>query len=74
MKKFIMLLALALLMVAPAMAEVADTVIRGKIYTADDAGLWAEALAVKDGKFVYVGDAAGAEAFVGEGTDRKSVV
>ena len=68
MKKFIMLLALALLMVAPAMAEVADTVIRGKIYTADDAGLWAEALAVKDGKFVYVGDAAGAEAFVGEGT------
>ena len=44
----------------------ADLVVYGKIYTAEGNQL-AEAFAVKDGKFVYVGDKAGAEAFVTEG-------
>ncbi len=49
--------------------NMADTVIYGNIYTSDDDRPRASALAVKDGKFVYVGDAAGAGAFVGEGTE-----
>ena len=44
----------------------ADLVIYGKIFTAE-AGQLAEAFAVKDGKYIYVGDKAGAEAFVDEG-------
>ena len=44
----------------------ADLVVYGKIYTAEDNQI-AEAFAVKDGKYVYVGDKAGAEAFVQEG-------
>ena len=43
----------------------ADTVVYGTIFTAEEenAGL-AEAFAVKDGKFVYVGDRLGAEAYI----------
>ena len=44
----------------------ADLVVYGKIYTAEDNQI-VEALAVKDGKFVYVGDKSGAEAFIEEG-------
>ena len=44
----------------------ADLVVYGKIYTAEDNKI-AEAFAVKDGKYIYVGDKAGAEAFVEEG-------
>ena len=44
----------------------ADLVVYGKIFTAEG-GQMAEAFAVKDGKYVYVGDKAGAEAFVEEG-------
>ncbi|MBR1388981.1 MAG: amidohydrolase family protein [Prevotella sp.] len=44
----------------------ADLVVYGKIYTAE-AGQMAEAFAVKDGKYVYVGDKAGAEAYVETG-------
>ena len=44
----------------------ADLVVYGKIYTAEDNKV-VEAFAVKDGKYVYVGDKAGAEAFVEEG-------
>ena len=44
----------------------ADLVVYGKIYTAEDNQL-AEAFAVKDGKYIYVGDKAGVEAFVEEG-------
>ena len=44
----------------------ADLVVYGKIYTAEGNQI-VEAFAVKDGKYVYVGDKAGAEAFVGEG-------
>ena len=44
----------------------ADLVVYGKIFTAED-GQVVEAFAVKDGKYVYVGDKAGAEAFIEEG-------
>ena len=44
----------------------ADLVVYGKIFTADSSKI-VEAFAVKDGKYVYVGDKAGAEAFVEEG-------
>ena len=45
------------------MNQSADLVVYGKIFTSENNQL-AEAFAVKDGKFVYVGDKKGAEAFV----------
>jgi len=48
----------------------ADLVFRGgTIWTADSDAPSAEAVAVRDGRIVYVGAAAGAEALVGEGTE-----
>ena len=49
-------------------AETADLVVFGTIYTAEDEndGL-AEAFAVKDGKFIYVGDRKGAQRFIRKG-------
>ena len=44
----------------------ADLVVYGKIYTAEGNQV-VEAFAVKDGKYVYVGDKAGVEAYVEEG-------
>ena len=41
-----------------------------KIFTSDSKNPMAAALAVKDGKFVYVGDEAGLSAYEGEVTDR----
>lgn len=47
----------------------ADTVItNGRIYTLDADRPWAEALAISDGHYVYVGDAAGAQPFLGKET------
>ena len=40
-----------------------------KIFTSDQSNLQASALAVKDGKFIYVGDEAGLSEFEGEVTD-----
>lgn len=46
-----------------------DLVLRhGTIYTADDAQPVAQAVAVQNGKIVYVGDDAGVEAFIGADT------
>jgi len=64
-----------LLGVAPAYqahaAPAADYVFtNGKVYTVNVLVPWAEAVAVKGDKIVYVGDTAGAEALVGEGTER----
>jgi predicted amidohydrolase YtcJ len=39
----------------------------GRIYTVDQDRPWAEAVVIRDGHFVYVGDNAGAEAFAAEG-------
>ena len=48
----------------------ADRIIKNaKIFTADSNKPTASALAVKDGKFVYVGDEAGLSDYEGEVTD-----
>jgi predicted amidohydrolase YtcJ len=44
----------------------ADLVVYGKIFTSEDYQV-VEAFAVKDGKYVYVGDKAGAEAYIEPG-------
>jgi len=61
---------LALLAVADAAgAQEADRVyLNGTIYTVDEAFSTASAMAVKDGRFLYVGDEAGARAHIGPGT------
>ena len=46
-----------------ATGDKADLVVYGKIFTSEDDKI-VEAFAVKDGKFVYVGDKAGAESFI----------
>ncbi len=49
--------------------EPADYVFTGgKVYTVNEKQAWAEAVAVDGKKIVYVGDNAGAKAFVGDGT------
>ena len=47
-------------------SNAADLVVYGKVFTAEDNQL-AEAFAVKDGKYIYVGDKQGAEKFVEQG-------
>lgn len=47
----------------------ADTILYGHIYTATGDGTMVEAAAIKDGKFVYVGNRAGAEKYLGENTE-----
>jgi len=55
---------------APAI-DAADFVFtNGKVYTVNALQPWAEAVAVTGHEIVYVGDAAGAEERVGEGTER----
>jgi hypothetical protein len=53
----------------PREAQPADWVLRGgAVYTVDAARSWAEAVAVADGKLVYVGTSEGSEPFVGSAT------
>jgi len=50
--------------------EAADTVYtNGRVYTVNDAQAWAEAVAIKDGRFLVVGSAAEVEAVTGEATE-----
>jgi len=50
--------------------EAADTVYtNGKIYTVDEAQPWAEAVAIKDGKFLVVGSNADVKGVAGDGTE-----
>ena len=51
-------------------SEKADLVVYGKIFTAEGNQI-AEAFAVKDGKYIYVGDKTGAEAYVEAGKRRR---
>ena len=67
MKKSIIALFFAALLAAGCSNKAADTVIFGTVYTADTDTPSAEAIAVKDGKFVYVGNKEGAESFIKEG-------
>ena len=46
--------------------NIADLVVYGKIFTSDNNQI-VEAFAVKDGKYVYVGDRKGAEAYIEAG-------
>ena len=49
--------------------ESADLILNGaKVFTANKQQPWAEALAVKNGKFVYVGDSAGASKYRSDNT------
>lgn len=48
--------------------NVADLVVCGKIFTSEDNKI-VEAFAVKDGKFIYVGDKNGAENFIDKNTE-----
>ena len=50
----------------------ADLVVYGKIFTSEGNQI-VEAFAVKDGKYVYVGDKAGAEAYVEERSEERRV-
>ena len=56
---------------APEVQPAADYVLTdGRVYTVDDDQPWAEAVAVRGDAIVYVGDDAGAAAFVGEATEQ----
>ncbi len=72
-KKAILILALIMIMSVFAGcgsdSSGADTVIKGTIYTADENDTVAEAAAIKDGKFVYVGDETGLDEYLGEDTE-----
>lgn len=48
------------------MSIIADLVVLGTLYTAED-GKVCEALVVKDGKYIYVGDREGAESYIEKG-------
>lgn len=52
-----------------ASSTMADTVIMGTIYTVDKADSTAEAIAIKDGVFSYVGDKEGVQEFIGDETE-----
>jgi predicted amidohydrolase YtcJ len=68
--RLIAALALALFAAAGAQAETHGGLILrgGAIYTLDAARPWARALVIADGRIVYVGDDAGTQAYLGEGT------
>jgi predicted amidohydrolase YtcJ len=51
-------------------SDVADTIYtNGRIYTVNDAQPWAEAVAIKDGKFLVVGSSTDVEEVTGEDTE-----
>lgn len=70
------LLALLSLAIAPALAaqEPADLIVtNARIYTVDDNRPLAEAMAIRDGRVVFVGSARGAEVFAGSRTERLDI-
>ncbi len=52
---------------ASSSSTVADTVVYGKIYTANSNQEYCEAFAVKDGRYIYVGSRDGAEEYIKDG-------
>lgn len=54
------------------MKKFADSVIYGNFYTVDEKNPKAQAVAIKDGKFIYVGDSAGVKDFIDENTQDQS--
>lgn len=67
MKKLIIPLVAALLTAAACSDRTADTVVYGTIRTAEEDNPLVEAIAVKDGKYIYAGDKAGAAKYIKEG-------
>ena len=66
---FVLLVSFILALAAVGNAQKADRVyVNGNIYTVDEEGSTASAIAVKDGQFIYVGDDAGAKAYIGPRT------
>jgi predicted amidohydrolase YtcJ len=64
---------LALIACSPPSDHVAETAadrvfLNGQVYTVDENRSWAEAIAIKEGKIVYVGDNAGASRRIGDTT------
>ncbi len=45
----------------------------GAIYTLEQSNPWAEVVAIKDGKIIYVGDKEGVEKYVGESTQKQDL-
>lgn len=71
MTRFALTAAILALIAGPAWAQEADMILfGGPIYTADPDHPQADAVAVDEGRIVYVGALAGAEALAGEGTRR----
>ncbi|HEX5632744.1 MAG TPA: amidohydrolase, partial [Gemmatimonadales bacterium] len=62
------LLALALAACGDALGGTADIVAYGRVWTGDSAAPWAQAVATRDGKLMFVGDSAGAASHVGQRT------
>jgi len=63
---FVLLLSFIPASAAARAAQQADRVyVNGNIYTVDEGFSTASAIAVKDGRFIYVGDDAGAKAYIG---------
>ena len=48
-------------------SDAADTVVYGKIYTSNSSQEYVEAMAIKDGKYIYVGDEEGVSEFIEDG-------
>ncbi len=68
---FAVFLTVSLFAAAPVWAAPADYVFtNARVYTVNEKQPWAEAVAVKDIKIVYVGDAKGAAKFAGKGTEQ----
>ena len=66
MRKFLSVLLLVAMLGGCAWGDSADLVVYGKVFTSENNQI-VEAFAVKDGKYVYVGDKKGAEAFIEKG-------
>ena len=55
---------------ASSASTVADTVVYGKVYTSNSNQEYAQAFAVKDGKYVYVGTEDGVKSYIKDGTTK----
>lgn len=69
MKSLITLLLFPTLVAAGVSTQKADLVLRrGKVYTMDAARSWADSIAIKDGRIMYVGDDSGVRSWIADGT------
>lgn len=70
MRKQFFILLVFLAACSPDKLTAVDRVLtNGLIYTVDETQPWAEAVAIKDGEFVYVGNSAGADTYISDAVD-----